>query len=163
VRGALQPRGEIRISQSDITFKDVALSLPAAAFQSATGEPAIVTLFGEITVEAEVLRWSGSSGDGGLRAQWPSARIAAAGMTAFLGTLTMTLAPRGAQLAGTIANTGGEVGIAGNIAFDAKNVELDATISPLAATPPLLGRALTLLGATDSSGAVRLRWRHPQG
>ena len=160
--GAHQPRGEIRISRSVIALKNIALSLPAAALQSATGEPASVTLFGEIAVDAEALRWNGSSGDGVLRAEWPSARFTAAGMTALLGTLTMTLVPRGDRLAGTIANTGGEVGIAGNIAFDAASVELDAIVSPLASTPPLLAGTLALLGPTDSSGAVRVRWRHPQ-
>ncbi|MGI8896554.1 MAG: type II secretion system protein N [Casimicrobiaceae bacterium] len=162
VRGASEPRGEVRLSQSEITLKNVALSLPAAALQNASGDPAIVTLFGEITVEAEALRWDGRRGDGVLHARWPSARIAVADVTALLGTLTMTLVPRDARLAGTIANTGGDVGIAGNVAFAAESIELDATITPLAATPPLLARMLALLGPADSSGAVRLRWRHPQ-
>lgn len=162
VRGAIEPRGEIRLSQSDITLKNVVLSLPAAALPSASSDPAIVTLFGEITVEAEALRWDRRSGDGVLHARWPSARIAAAGVTAVLGTLTMQLVPRDAHLAGTIANTGGDVRIAGHVAFAAESIELDATITPLASTPPQIARTLALLGPTDSRGAVRLRWRHPQ-
>jgi len=162
VRGASEPRGAIRLSQSEITLRNFALSLPAVALQSASGDSAIVTLFGEIAIEAEGLRWDGRSGDGVLHAQWPSARIAAAGVTALLGTLTMTLVPRAARLAGTIANTGGNVRIAGNVAFTAESIELDATITPLASTPLPIARTLVLLGPIDSSGAVRLRWRHPQ-
>jgi len=162
VGGASEPRGEIRLSQSEITLRNVALSLPAVALQSAIGDRGIVTLFGDIAVEAEALRWDGKSGDGVLHAQWPSSRIAAAGMTALLGTLTMTLVPRDARLAGTIANTGGDVRIAGNVAFTAESIDLDATITPLASTPPPIARTLVLLGPTDSSGAVRLRWRQPQ-
>jgi len=161
VGGASAPRGAIRLSQSDITLKNVALSLPAAALQSASGDPGIVTLFGEITVEAEALRWDGRSGDGVLHAQWPSARITAAGVTAELGTLTMTLVPREARLAGTIANTGGDVRITGNVAFAAESVELDTTITSLASTSPQIVRMLALLGSPDSSGAVRVRSRIP--
>ncbi len=164
VHGASEPRGEIRLRRSEITLKNVVLSLPAAALQSAIGDPAMVTLFGEMTIEAEALalRWDGRSGNGVLHARWPSARIAVAGMTVLLGTLTMTLVPRDAQLAGTIANAGGDLRVEGDVAFAAESVELDARIAPLASTPPQIARTLTLLGPADSSGAVRLRWRHPQ-
>jgi len=161
MRGASEPRGNLRWGQSEITVKDLMFSLPVAALQSGLGDAAIIALFGEVTVEAETLRWQGKGGEGTLRARWPSARIAAAGVTALLGTLTMTLTPRDERLAGTIANIDGDVRITGNVAFTAESVELDANIVPLPQTPPMMAQAIALLGARDSSGAVRFRWRSP--
>jgi len=161
VRGASEPRGEVRLSQSAVVLKNVAFSLPAAALHGASGDSAMVALFGEIAVDVETLRWDARHRDGVVRAQWPSARIAAAGVTALLGTLTMTLVPSDTRLAGTIANAGGDVRIAGNVAFAAESVELDTTITSLASTSPQIVRMLALLGSPDSSGAVRVRSRIP--
>jgi general secretion pathway protein N len=153
------PRGTIQIATDAATLRDVVVELPATLLASALPGRAPVVLGGNLALNTSAFEWNGERGSGALNVRWHDARLVAAGTTADLGTVDITLEPQGNRLAGHIGNAGGDVRVDGTIMVSATMIGVDAEIAPLPATPPPVLRALAALGAPDSTGAVRIAWR----
>ncbi len=97
------------------------------------------------------LQWADASVPG-LR---PDTRIA-------LGTVSVALNGRGAELAGPLRNSGGDVDISGQLSVAATGAtRLDATLRPRATTrerADMITAALSTLGAADGEGGYRVNW-----
>ena len=106
----------------------------------------------DFTGRADVLR-------GAVAARWRDARVVAGGAVVNLGTVDLALAPQDDRLGGRIANTGGDLKIAGAVTLAPTSVAVDAMLTPLPSAPELVGRALAALGPPSAGGGVQVTWR----
>jgi hypothetical protein len=137
------------------------VEFPAHALTAGMPAREAVTVGGDVVLNTPSFDWRRERSLGSLSAQWRGARIVSILGSVDLGAVDAALAPEGNRLAGRIGNTGGDVRIDGTIGLDASSVVLDATLTPLPTTPPLVVRALALLGPQDANGGVRVSLRSP--
>lgn len=155
------------IGRDRYDVRNVTLSLPAAMLLRALGAPAVIAdAGGLIDVHVERLSKAHEALEGQIEARWldaslpgprPDVRIA-------LGDVRIESTGRGGRLAGTIANTGGNVDIAGSIGVDAAlEASIDALVRPRnqldAERSNALAAALSLIGRGDGTGAYRVVWK----
>ncbi len=114
---------------------------------------------GDVVLQAPSLTWRDGSGTGRLDATWRRARVIAAGFALDLGTVTMSAAPAGGAVAGTIRNSGGDVAIEGTVDDRAGVVDVALTLTPTSTAPEAVRRMLLLVGPSDGAGGVRMTWR----
>jgi general secretion pathway protein N len=155
------------IGRERYDVRNVILSLPAAMLLRAVGAPAIIAdAGGRIDIHVARLSQAHEALEGQIEARWldaslpgprPDIRIA-------LGDVRIESAGRGGRLAGTIANTGGNVDIAGSIGIDAaQGASIDALIRPRdqldAERSNAIAAALSMIGRGDGTGAYRVVWK----
>jgi len=114
---------------------------------------------GTLAIFSPAFAWNAAGGSGTLGAQWRNARLVVADTLADLGVVDLAVTPQGAGLSGLITNTGGDVRIQGTVTLASATINLDATVTPLPATPAPIVRALAALGTPDAAGSVRVTWR----
>jgi hypothetical protein len=153
------PRGTLRMSRAGVATQGLVIDLPATILESAFAGRSPATFGGEIRLEARELAVEGTQGRGGMTMRWERARLVARdGTSVGLGTVTATFVPRDGALTGRIANTGGEVAIAGTMTLLTTGVSLDATLAPRPGASESAVHVLRDLGPPDPQGAVHLQW-----
>ena len=153
------PRGTVTLRDRGVELRDVALDLPAAALGAAAAGVPLIELGGDLRLEATRFKRDGASADGAIDARWSRARLVWNRFVLDLGTVRGRLAPRGADLVGTIDNAPAATRVTGDVALVGSEVSVRATVTPGPDVPPEIARALASLGAVDANGAVRIEWR----
>lgn len=140
-------------------------SLPVESLlSSVTAAKLAQTVGGNLQLHVEHLLQLGDTLDGQLTLQWDDASVPGprTDTRIALGTVRADLSGRGAELAGPLRNSGGEVEIAGRLAIEAKGAAtLDATLRPRSTTrerADLVAAALATLGTPDGQGGTRVNW-----
>lgn len=153
------PRGTIGLRDGDVTARNLALTLPAAAFATFLPRGSAPTLGGTVNVTSSALSFERGTPTGTLDAQWTGARIVAGEAVADLGTVRLAVKPQGNGLSGTLANDGGDVRVEGSLVYAAPQLRIDATLTAGPGAPAAVTRALAMAGTPDASGRVRIAWR----
>jgi hypothetical protein len=170
VHGTLSEQGNVpvvfELVRDRFDVRNLALSLTADALLRAVGAPAVIgDAGGRVDVHVERLSRQHDTLDGQVEAHWldaslpgprPDARIA-------LGDVRIDGSGRGGRLVGTIANTGGNVDIAGTVTVTASgDASIDAQIRPRdgldAERGNAVAAALSMIGRADGTGAYRIAW-----
>ncbi len=160
------PSAAFVLGRDRYDVRNLTLSLPASTLLMAAGAPAMITdAGGRIEIGIERLSKAHEALDGQFEARWldaslpgprPEVRIA-------LGDVRIEGAGREGKLAGTIANAGGNVDIAGTIGVTAGGgASIDALIRPRdnleAERSNAIAAALSMVGRPDGKGAYRIVW-----
>ena len=153
------PSGSLRARGGTLEARDLRLRVPAALVPALAPALQPFALGGELRVHAPSIVFRGDRGTGTLDATWQRARVTTAYVALDLGTVSMSAAPAGDALAGTIRNTGGDVAIAGTIGGRAGTFDAALTVAPTPGAPEMVRQALPLLGPPDGAGGVRIAWR----
>ncbi len=140
------------------SLRDLRLRVPAGLAAALLPASGVSAYGGVVAISAREFTWDGSRADGAIDADWTRARMAIAGSSIDLGSVSAAFAAHQGDITGTLHNTGGELAIDGTISGQGSSISLALTLRPGAATPVALRRLLPLLGAPDASGAVRLTW-----
>jgi hypothetical protein len=136
------------------------LMFPAAALAGVWRQSLPVATGGEVTLATPGVSLVDDVAAGEVTLRWQHARLADSdGQVLDLGDVATTLRARGAGFAGTVANSGGDASLSGNLALSARGSSVDLTITPRDARPPPFMRALALLGTPASGGGTRLTWQ----
>ncbi|TMH06823.1 MAG: type II secretion system protein N [Betaproteobacteria bacterium] len=170
VHGTLREQGDVpvvfEVGRDRFDVRNLALSLTADALLRTVGAPAMIgDAGGRVDVHVERLLRQHDALDGQVEARWldaslpgprPDARIA-------LGDVRIDGSGRGGRLVGTIANTGGNVDIAGTVTVGASgDAGIDAQIRPRdgldAVRRNAIAAALSMIGRADGTGAYRIAW-----
>lgn len=153
------PSGSLRVRRGLLEVRDLRMSVPAALVAALAPALQPFALGGELRVNAPSLVVRGDRATGTLDATWQRARAANAIAALDLGTVSMSAAPAGDGLAGTVRNTGGDVAIGGTVGSRAGTIDAELTVAPTPSAPEGVRQALPLLGPPDGAGGVRLAWR----
>ena len=159
IDSAPSPEGTVVVVEDGVALRNLVLDVPAAALQSAMPTKGLLVTGGTLAISSSAFAWNAAGGSGTLGAQWRNARLVVADTLADLGVVDLAVTPQGAGLSGLITNTGGDVRIQGTVTLASATINLDATVTPLPATPAPIVRALAALGTPDAAGSVRVTWR----
>jgi hypothetical protein len=155
------PRGDIEWNSGRVAARNVSFTLPAAWIANGVAKSLPVGVAGDVGIAIDALDWSSAAARGDVRIGWRNARIEAPGALSLeLGNVTAHLAGDGNQLAGPIANDGGELAVTGNIAARPDGGgEANLLLTPRWPNETL-ARALSAMGTPDGTGyRMRLQWR----
>jgi general secretion pathway protein N len=158
-RGHGDPGGRAVLTPSSVELRDATLALPAEAVGSFMGDRPLPEPGGTLHLEAPSFRYDLRAGNGAIVLRWERARLVWNGAVVELGTVRGRIAPRGAELTGTLGNAGGALRIDGDFSASATNATVRATLTPGPDVPVEIARLLAALGRADSTGAVRVEWR----
>ena len=153
------PSGSISLHRESVALRNFALRAPAR-FLSAT-VPALraVTLAGDVALHAPVIDWNDGALRGAFDARWQAAGVVAGGFVLDLGIVSASAATKNDVLAGTIANSGGDIALDGTVEQHRRAVGASLDLKPRASAPDAVRVMLPLLGASDGAGGVRVEWR----
>jgi len=152
------PRGEIEWRDGQLRLSGLALTAPARLAAQAipfrSGRERI-DVDGDLGVATAELSWPprGTRGDATLR--WDRARLALpdGGPSIALGEVTLRLAATGDRLAGPVANTGGDVALAGTVDAGADGrVRVSLLATPREGADPRLVQMLATVGTPEGAG-----------
>lgn len=158
------------VSRHDAEVRNFALSIPMGAILAAAGAPpALITAGGSVGVRIDELARRGDRIDGQLALRWDQATLRAAsfatrpGLQMALGDVRYDGTGQGNAVAGTVANTGGDVEISGTAnATLAGAARIDVLIRPRsgidAERANAIAGALAAVGRPDGNGAYRISW-----
>lgn len=153
------PRGTVTLRENGVELQNTTLAVPAVAFQSWSRELPLPQAGGDLRFDAPRFRFDFRSGEGAIDLRWERARLVWNGTLLNLGTLNGRVAPRGADLAGSLDNSGGAARVNGDFVLSSSGIDVRATIVPGPDVPPEIARGLAALGTPDGSGGVRVAWR----
>ena len=159
VDGATSPAGTVEVVDNGVRLRDLRVEVPAQAVMGALPMRPLPAFGGTIAIAASDLAWNDKSRAGALEARWRGARVAAGDNVADLGTVDFTATPQGANVAGKVTNTGGDVRVEGTVNIAGGSVAVDALVAPNPGAPPNVARAIASAGTPEASGAVRIGWR----
>ena len=151
------PRGRLLLENDSVTFRNVALRVPASVLGTLASTRLPVEPGGELVLDAPQFRYRPNQIDGAFDLRWQRARLATAGSAVDLGTVTAHVAPQGSALAGVIGNVGGDARIDGDVSLSASGIAFRARIAPGPNVPPDIARMLAALGTPDANGVVHLQ------
>ena len=164
------PGSSFSLSAREISVRNVALALPAGALLRAAGAPsALATAGGNVGLRISELTRRGDRMEGQVALRWDQATLQAAVIGArpspriALGDVRFDGIGQGNAIAGTLANTGGDVDISGtvSVALDG-TARVDALVRPRAGIDAerasAISGALALVGRPDGAGAFRITW-----
>jgi len=151
-------RGRLLLENDGADLRNVALRMPASVLGTLASTRLPVEPGGELILDAPQFRYQPNQIDGAFNLRWQRARLATAGSTVDLGTVTAHVAPQGSALVGVISNVGGDAHIDGDVSFSASGIALRANIAPGPNVPPDIARMLAALGSADANGVVHLQW-----
>jgi general secretion pathway protein N len=154
------PRADITLDDGKMHARDVALVVPATWLAESFARALPIAVTGDVAVTIASLDWASQGSAGDARFEWRDARLSAAGAAPLdLGKVTATLAARDNQLAGPIANEGGDLAVAGNVAAFANGAgEADVLLTPRRSDETTT-RMLAAIGTPEGGGyRVRAQW-----
>jgi general secretion pathway protein N len=163
---AAQSRATFTVGRDKVEVRDVALTVPAPALlRAAVPTLPLPAAGGNVGLRIAALDMRGKTIDGGATVRWEQASVTAprpAGRIA-LGEVRFDATGQDGQLAGGLANTGGEVEIVGSAAIApdgsgrlSATVRLRAGIDAERGTA--INAALAAVGRPDGAGGYRLAW-----
>ncbi len=158
---ASSPRGELEWRRGGLTARNVSFAVPAAWIAGGFGTSLPFGVMGDVDVAIAALDWSPPASRGDVRVGWRNARISAPGALSFdLGNVSAQLAVDGNQLAGPIANDGGELAVTGDVAARADGGgDANLLLTPRRFDESL-SRALGAVGTPEGNGyRMRFQWR----
>ena len=161
--GADSPRGTIEVRGDEITLRDAAITLPAAAIGTLMGDGTAGMIDGDLVASAATLDLKSGSNRGEARLVWRNARLRGIGTPTplDLGEVRATLVANGATMSGPVDNTGGNLGLRGEFTFKEKDAfTLALRLTPRNAGDGELVRWLSAVGTPDGDG-WRTNWRLP--
>lgn len=153
------PQGEIVAAGDSVSLRNVRIDVPARALDALAARGIAPAFGGDLRLDAAAFRYDGRAGDGAVDLRWERARVAFNGAIVDLGTITARMTPRGADLTGTFAGTGGALRSAGDVVLANGEFGITATLTPVGTLPPELLLLLGALGRADANGAIRVAWR----
>jgi hypothetical protein len=156
---AAMPSGAITVRREALEIRDVRLRAAGALLGALVPALKPFALGGDVVLSVPVLDWRGRGGSGTVDASWERARIITGTLALDLGAVTLSVAPQGDALAGTVRNRGGDVAIDGAVRELGGIVDASLLLTPAGDAPELVRQVLPLLGAADPAGGVRVRWR----
>ena len=157
--GATVPRGDITVVDGGLRARGVSLVVPASWLASMSTLP--VTVAGNVSIGIDSFDWSPLASHGGAQFEWRDARLAAPGLPEIdLGIVAASLAANGNRFTGPVANTGGDVAVAGDLAASSDGGgEANLLLTPRR-TDDAVARMLSALGTQEGGGyRLRARWR----
>jgi general secretion pathway protein N len=171
IRGVVAGDGEngqeatIAYAPDRFELRGLDVSLPAESLlRVVTSAKAPLGVGGDLLLHIDHLLQVSEALDARLTVQWRDASVPAprADARISLGDVRLDLGGRGAELSGTIGNTGGDVEISGQVAVAAAGgSKLDATLRPRGtdrARTETIAAALSALGTGDGQGGYRVSW-----
>jgi len=153
------PRGRIEAGNGWIDLHNVELRVPAAALRALAPAALPAEAGGEWLLNSAAFRYGESRPEGVIDLRWERARLASNGSALDLGTLTVHLVPQGVELAGTLANLGGDARIDGDVVLAANGATVRANIAAGPDVPPDITRTIAALGTADANGVVHVQWQ----
>lgn len=152
--------GGARLGDNIFALSGVEGELPAAAILAGLPSlPIPVEVAGTVMLQLKTLDWASGkveAADGTI--VWRQAAVLAP-MPARLGDLKIELTPGpNGSLLGKLSDSGGPLGLKGDVVVSYGSYRLTAILTPRANTDPALAQALTLLGQPDSQGGYHFTW-----
>jgi hypothetical protein len=159
--GTPTARGEVTATPNGVRVRNLAVALPASALVAAAIQRPRLDATGMVELTSALFDWPPSAASAPISAMWQGARIGlAGGENVGLGDVAATLVPANGRLTGPLHNTGGDVGIDGDISIDANGGGVvRGVVTPRRLDDARLA-ALQALGTPEGNG-VRLEWRWP--
>ncbi|MGH8713005.1 MAG: type II secretion system protein N, partial [Casimicrobiaceae bacterium] len=166
VAGALRP-SEFRVgAEGDFAVQDLMVTMPAAAVLRAAGIPAMLAAAGgTVALDASNLVRHGDRLDGRAKLVWQNATLPGprAGTRIALGEVRLDAAGSGEQIPATLANSGGDVEIAGNVVLTLRGMpRVDMHARPRAGIgaerSDAVAALLSTVGRSDGAGGFRIVW-----
>ena len=154
-------RGEVTATPQGIRVRDLAVALPASALITAAIARPRLDAAGMVELSSALFDWPPTAASAPISAHWHDARIGlAGGENVGLGEVAATLRLVNGRLTGPLRNTGGEVGLDGEITITSNGGGMvRGIVTPRRANDPRLA-ALQAIGTPEGKG-VRLEWRWP--
>jgi hypothetical protein len=154
------PRADITLDDGKLRARDVVLAVPATWLAETFARTLPVSVGGDVNIAIASLDWASQGSAGDARVEWRDARLSAGGAAPLdLGNLTATLGARDNKLVGPVANEGGDLAVAGNVAAFANGAgEADLVLTPRR-SDEALSRMLAAIGTPEAGGyRVRAQW-----
>jgi hypothetical protein len=163
VEGAPGSPASLMANGRGIALTATTLTFPAAVLAGAWQQPLPVAIGGEITLATPGASLLEDVAAGEFTLRWQHARLADGnGQVLDLGDVTTTLRAHGAGFAGTVANTGGDAALSGDLVLSPRGNGVDLTVAPRDPHPQPFMQALALLGTPASGGGTRIKWQARQ-
>src|SRR5437762_3329037 len=118
------PRGRLLLENDGADLRNVGMRMPASALGTLATAKLPVEPGGELVLDAPRFLYRPNQSDGAFDLRWERARLATAGSTVDLGTVTAHVAPQGSALVGVISNVGGDARIDGDVSVSASGIAL---------------------------------------
>ena len=117
----VSPKAAFVVSRASVDLRDAALSFPADTLLRAAGAPALVGAGGTLALRSPAIGMSGEAITGQAALRWDDATLSMPGtaLRIALGEVHFDGTGQGRWLSGALANTGGEVEIAGTAGLSA--------------------------------------------
>ncbi|HEV3240546.1 MAG TPA: type II secretion system protein N [Casimicrobiaceae bacterium] len=158
------PAATLAYGRDHLELRDLDLALPIESLLPVAGPARIAGVGGTLRVHVDHLARTADTLDAQLTVQWPDASVPGPrpDTRIALGTVSVALNGRGAELGGPVQNSGGDVEITGQLAVAATGAaKLDATLRPRTTTrerADMIAAALSSIGAGDGEGGYRVHW-----
>jgi general secretion pathway protein N len=169
IRGAIgsdpdaAPTGTVVYAKDHLELRGLNVALPVESIVPLI-TAARIALAGTLVLQLNHLVWQGNALEGQVALQWRNASVPGPRVDSriALGEVRIDLGGSGAELAGPVRNSGGDVDIVGQLALSAAGAaKLDATLRPRDTDPTraeLVTAALSTLGLADGQGGYAVRW-----
>ena len=151
-------RGIVRVTRDAIALEAADITLPAALARAWLPPVPMIDIGGDVRVTAP--SWQvGAGAHGDARAYWTPARVAdARAETLDFGAVTATIETRGDATVAVLSSAGGDTVIGGTLGVSGTRIDADITLTPRAATPAPLLRAIEGFGAPAPAGGARFAY-----
>lgn len=154
------------VEREDFDVHDLAIALPAGSVLRSAGLPdALANTGGTLTLDVANLARRGDRLEAQADLKWLDASLPAplAGARIALGDIRVLAAGSGSEVPATLANSGGDVDIAGTMVFSGHDApQIDARIKPRAGLSAdrnqAIGAVLSGIGRADGAGGYRVVW-----
>lgn len=154
------------VAREEFSLQNISMTLPAAAVLRAAGVPAaLAAAGGTLALDVGSLSRRSDRLDARMALRWRDASLAGpgSGLRIALGDVRLEAAGSGAQVPATLANSGGEVDIAGDVVFSSgRTPRVDARVKPRAGIGAERSAAieamLAAVGRSDGAGTYRIVW-----
>jgi hypothetical protein len=152
--------------RENFVVHDFAIALPAASVLRTAGVPdALTNAGGTLVLDVADLARHGDRLEARADLKWTDAALPAplTGARIALGDVRVAAAGSGSEIPATLANSGGEVDVAGTLVFSTRGApQIDARIKPRAGLPAdrseAIAAALSSIGRADGAGGYRVVW-----
>ena len=154
------------VEREDFIVHDFAIALPAASVLRTAGVPdALTNAGGTLVLDVADLARRGDRLEARADLKWTDAALPAplTGARIALGDVRVAAAGSGSEIPATLANSGGEVDVAGTLVFSTRGApQIDARIKPRAGLPAdrseAIAAALSSIGRADGAGSYHIVW-----
>jgi hypothetical protein len=154
-----EPRAAVAVAFARTDVRALHARIPASFVSAFDRRLQVVALGGSIVVDAPSLSVAGNGIAGAVDAKWANARVVAGDTIVDLGSVSLTTNPATQPPTASIRNAGGDVSVDGTIIDRGSVIEGSVVLRPAPTASVAVRNALSTLGASDATGAVRITWR----